>query len=42
MTNPNFYVPPGGPPESKPNPQIYHHMGTENIYKDARGFLSGA
>lgn len=38
MENPNFYVPSGGPPSAKPNQQIYHFMGTENIYKMLEDF----
>lgn len=34
----DIYVPPGGPPEARPNPEIYVAMGEENIFKMIEDF----
>lgn len=33
-----FYVPPGGPPQYRPNPAIYQKMGKDNIYRMLEDF----
>lgn len=33
-----IYVPPGGPPQRRPNPAIYAVMGEENIFKMIEDF----
>ena len=33
------YTPPGGPPQGeRPNPEIYHRMGEENLFKMSEDF----
>lgn len=34
----NFYVPPEGPPQERPNPQIFAKMGEANIFKMLEDF----
>lgn len=34
----DFYVPPGGPPQERPNPAIYARMGEANIFKMLEDF----
>ena len=34
----DFYVPPGGPPQERPNPAIYAKMGEANIFKMLEDF----
>ena len=36
----NFYVPPEGPPQERPNPKIYQEMGEANIFKMLEDFYS--
>ncbi len=38
MDNPSFYVPPGGPPQQRPNPEIFKRMGEDNIFKMLEDF----
>jgi len=34
----DFYVPPGGPPQDRPNPEIFARMGESNIFKMLEDF----
>jgi len=35
-----IYVPPGGPPQYRPNPEIYQKMGEENIFQMLEDFYA--
>jgi len=35
-----IYVPPGGPPQYRPNPEIYQKMGEDNIFRMLQDFYA--